>query len=288
MRTKSGITSLFVAALFTFACVAAFASDMTTPLGPSVIVVGVILFALMIAAGVLSFRSGDRGYEAAMAALVLPVAFCGYAVFNLREGPSGQPPSGVAAQALPALERLQANILPSSPDTKSALLLEAALKTDGDAVKTDALEQIPGLKAAASQKYLYGVAEKFGDISEKQAVARAVLERRLGQPIFLDIKNEDNSTIYVQYIEGSSLRFASVRAGPHGVRARLSTNKEEVAMEGALLGSNLTLTGATSPADRKVPLTMTASMGPDLTFSGALHFAGADAGDDIPFAIRPF
>ena len=281
---RAGARPLAPAAIFVIASLAAIASDVGTPFGATIIIVGVVLAVMAVASGILFIRSGDKTYEAGMVALVLPLALCGYAVFDLREGQQGRPPSGVIARALPAVEQLQAKLFPMSPDTKTALLLEATLKTGDAAAKGAAVGKISEQKSMPLRKYLYETAAGFGDDSQKQLVAAAVLAGRAGQPISVELQDEDHTTLFAQYLEGSSIRFAS--ADHHTpVRAQLGTNKELVSLEGRLTGPALALTGKANVADRDLPLTLDVAMGRDLTFAGSFRLAG---GQDVAVTFQPF
>jgi hypothetical protein len=272
-------------AIFAVASVAAIASDVATPVIVTIPYVGAGLVVLMIAHAVSSFRSAGKASEAAMIALVLPVALCGYAVFNLREKPPGQPPSGVVAQALPGVEHLQATMLPASHELKAALLIEAALKSGGDAAKAAAVEQIAELKSVPLEKYLYETAARFGDAAQKRRVVVTLLERQRGRPISVDLQTEDNLTLFSQYLDGSSILFTSVDRRSPGVRALLQTNKEGVVMAGDMSGGALNMTGKANLANGRYPLTLNAGLGPGLTFSGTFRLA---KGPSVPFTIQPF
>lgn len=261
----------------------AIASDITTPVDATIINVGVVLIILAVGAGILSFRSSDKRYERAMAAMILPVALCGYAIFDQRKGQQGRPPSGVIARALPAIEQMQAKFLPAPPQTRTALLLEANLKTGDAATRIDAVGRISEQASGPLRKYLYETAAAFGGDAQKQLVATTVLTARAGQPLSVEPRDEDHSTLFAQYIEGSSIRITSM--GHDGsVQASLSTNKEQVALEGRLTGPVLTLNGKASVADRDEPLTLDVTMGRDLTFAGFFRLSG---GQDVAVTFTP-
>jgi hypothetical protein len=270
------------AIVFIVASLAAIASDLATPLGTSIGLVGAGLVVAMAVLGVMYLRSMDSGHEASFAALVLPVALCAYAVFLQREGPPGQPASGVVAQAFPAVERWQAGFLSTKPGAKAALTIEAILKTGDAAAKAAAIQRIGEQPSRARREYLYETAARFGDRTRQQLIVAILLGRLTGRSVPVELQTEDNFTIYQQYLEGSSIRFDSI--APR-LRARLRTNKETVAMSGALAGPSLRMTGSANLADVHAPVTMTAAMGPDLTFSGTFHFA---TGEDAPFVLHAF
>ena len=280
---QSGVALFAPAPIFTIAALIAIASDIATPAAATIIYVGAALIVLAVGAGIMSFRSGDRQFEGAMAALVLPIALCGYAAFDQRDGKQGRPPSGVIARALPTIEQMQAKLLPMEPETKMALLLEASLKIGVPAAKTDAAGRIPEQQSVPLRKYLYETAAAFGDDTQKQLVAATVLMVRTGQPLSVELRDEDHSTLFAQYIEGSSIRIKST--GHDGsVHASLGTNKEQVALEGRLTGPVLTLNGKASVADRDEPLTLNVTMGRDLTFAGSFRLS---AGQDVAVTITP-
>ena len=271
------------APIFTIAALIAIASDVATPAGATIIYVGAALIVLAVGAGIMSFRSGDRQFEGAMAALVLPIALCGYAAFDQRDGKQGRPPSGVIARALPTIEQMQAKLLPMEPETKMALLLEASLKIGVPAAKTDAVGRIPEQKSAPLRKYLYETAAAFGGDAQKQLVAATVLTARTGQSVSVELREEDHTTLFAQYIEGSSIRVTSI--GHDGsVHASLGTNKEQVALEGRLAGPVLTLNGKASVADHDEPLSINVTMGRDLTFAGYFRLSG---GQDVAVTLSP-
>jgi hypothetical protein len=270
--------------LFAIAALAAIVSDVTTPLAPTILFVGVALLVAMSALAAQLFRSGERGFEARMLALVLPVAFCGYAVFHLWRAPPGQPASGIVAQALPAVERFQAS-LPVGPDSKTALLMEATLKSGPAADGLAAVGEIAALKSIPLQKYLYDTAARHGGEAQKSRVVITLLTRAAGRPVTIELGNEDNFTLQEQYLEGSSIRFAVADQATSVVRAALETNAGAVAMDGQATGATLVLSGVASLADAKTPLTLDATLGPGLTFSGAFHFAG---GAGVPFTAAAF
>jgi hypothetical protein len=258
------------------------ASDLTTPLAVTIPFVGAATLVALIVLVALTVRTVDKIHEARLAALVLPAALCAWAVFQWRETPPGQPPSGVLAQAFPALERLQAG-LPVRADVGSALRLENTLKTGSPAAKALAVAGIAGQPTLPRQKYLYGTAVRFGDGDQRQLVAVALLRRLAGRPAYVQLRTEDNVTAFEQYLEGSSLLFEP--SGPHRLRARLKTDKEGVAMRGALAGPVLTLAGTASLSGSSWPLTVEAGLGADLAFSGSFHFAKAA---DVPFTLQAF
>jgi hypothetical protein len=268
------------AIIFVIASVAAILSDLTTPLAPSIGFVGAIMIAAMAVFGFLHLRSSDRGHEARFAALILPAALCAYAVFQQNQGPRGQPPAGVIAQAIPALEAVQARTLAASPARKAALAIEATLKARDAAAKVAAIGRIAAVPAAGQREYLYETAVKFGTSSQQQLVVVTLLRQTAGRALPIELQTEDNLTIYQQYLEGSSIRFDSL--APR-VRARLKTNKETDVLAGVLSGSTLALTGRASLADANFPLAMTAALGRNLTLTGVFHFAH---GVDEPFVIR--
>ncbi len=280
---QTGAAPLAPAAIFAIASLAAVASDISTPVGATITYVGVVLIVLAVGAGILSFRSGDKRYERAMAAMILPVALCGYAIFDQREGQQGRPPSGVIARALPAIEQMQAKFIPTPPQTRSALLLEATLKTGDAATRADAVGKISEQVSGPLRKYLYETAAAFGDDTQKQLVAGTVLTVRTGQPLSVELRDEDHSTLFAQYIEGSSIRITSI--GHDGsVHASLGTNKEQLALEGRLTGPGLTLNGKASVADRDQPLILDVTMGRDLTFAGFFRLSG---GQDVAVTFTP-
>ncbi|HEY2178630.1 MAG TPA: hypothetical protein VGH15_08610 [Caulobacteraceae bacterium] len=273
---------LWPVGLFILASLAAIASDLTTPLGASIDLVGAGIIAAMAMLGVLYLRSIDSGHEASFLALALPAALCAFAVFQQREGPQGQPHSGVIATAFPAVERQQAARLAVSADAKAALAIEADLKAGDASTKADAIRRIAEQPLRAGREYLYETAVRFGDLTQRQLVAATLLRGLAGRSLPMEVQGEDNFTIYQQYLEGSSIRFDS---SARRLRARLRTNKEIVVMSGELSGPTLTMSGGASVADRRFPLTINATMGPDLAFLGTVHFA---QGADAAFVIHPF
>jgi hypothetical protein len=282
---SDAIPLLSTAILFVFAAATAVAADLATPLVDASVFVGAALAALMFVFGALHFRSGAKAHEARLAALALPAALCAWAVFNHYEGPAGQPPSGVLAQTLPALERLQARRLPVRADVSSALRLEADLKIGDEAAKTAALAAIPGVASPRAQKYLYETAAGAGDAAQKQRVLAALLARQAGRALAVELTSDDNLTLQSQYLDGASIRFEAGDGEASGLRARLTTNKEVVVLQGALSGPAVTMTGKANLADAHTPLALDATLGPGLTLTGAFRFAHGPA---VPFAVQAF
>jgi hypothetical protein len=264
--------------------VAAIASDVSTPLAPTILFVGAALLAVMGALAASLFRSGEKGFEARMLALVLPLALSGYAVFHLWKAPPGQPASGVLAQALPAVERFQAG-LPVSPDARTALRLEAALKSGPAADGLAAVGEIAALKSIPLQKYLYDTAGRHGAEAQKGLVVLTLLARAAGRPVTIELGAEDNFTLQEQYLEGSSIRFSSADRATSAVRAALDTNAGALTMAGQVTGARLVVSGLAKLVDAKTPLTLDATLGPGLIFQGAFHFAG---GAGVPFTAALF
>ncbi len=269
--------------LFVLAALAAAAADLSTPLFVATPWIGGALLLLIVVLAVASLGSGAKGFEARIAALILPTALCGWAIFQLREKPPGAPASGVVAQMSPQAEALQAAALPVSAGTRAALHLEATIKSGADADRNASIAEIGREPSEALQKFLYQTAARFGDADQKQRVVIALLTRRAGRPLPVNLRSEDNLTMQSQYLDGATVRFEPIDIAVLAARARLSTNKEDLGLAGTLASSDLTVTGAASLAGKGVPLTMTARLTPDLNLSGVFHFGQGT--EDTPFTI---